>query len=89
MDLWLSASSSALRDGLEVLGVGVLVGLLDGPEWHAGIGYLSGSITLLTRSRDTSWPQDATADTQASRQAKHCAYRGILIEKRVLGSLSV
>ena len=43
-------SSSALRNGLEVLGVGILVGLLEGPEWHAGTWYLSSGITLLTCS---------------------------------------
>ena len=43
-------SSSALRDGLQVLGVGVLVGLLEGPKWHAGAGYLSGGRTLLMHS---------------------------------------
>ena len=44
-------SSSVLRDGLEVLGVGVLVGLLECLEWHAGAEYLWGRRTLLTRSR--------------------------------------
>ena len=43
-------SSSALRDGLEVLGVRVLVGLLEGPEWHAAIGYPSSGRTVLTHS---------------------------------------
>ena len=41
-------SSSALRDGLEVLRVGVLVGLLEGAEWHAGTGYFSVSRPVLT-----------------------------------------
>ena len=34
-----------------------------GPEWHAGIGYLSGGRTLLTRSRQWAWPQAAAVDT--------------------------
>ena len=33
------------------------------------------------------WPRDNAADTQASRQAKHCAHMGILTEQSVLGSL--
>ena len=33
-------SSLARRDGLEDLGVGVLFGLLEAPEWHAATGYL-------------------------------------------------
>ena len=33
------------------------------------------------------WRRDAVGDTQASRQARHCAHRGILTEQRVLGSL--
>ena len=81
----MSESSSAIRNGLEVLGV--LVGLLDGTEWHTGIAYLSSGTRLLMRSCGGAWPWNAAADTQANRQAKHCAHRGILIEQSVLGSL--
>ena len=42
---------------------------------------------LLMRSRGGAWRQDAAADTQASRQAKHCAHRGILIYQSLLGSV--
>ena len=38
----MSESASASGNGLEVLGVGVLVGLLKGPEWHTRTRYLSG-----------------------------------------------
>ena len=36
---------------------------------------------MVTRFRGGAWPRDAAADTKASRQAKHCAHRGILIEQ--------
>ena len=42
---------------------------------------------ILTHCRGGAWPRDAAADTQASKQAKHCAFRGILIEQSVPGSL--
>ena len=83
----MSESSSALRDGLEILASGVFVCLHDCPEWHAGTGYVSEGGMLLTQSGGGSWPRDAAEDTQASRQAKHCAHRGILIEQSVLGFL--
>ena len=85
----MSESSLALRDGLEVHGVRVLVGLIERPEWHARIGYLSSVGTLLTRFCRGAWPQDAAGDTQASRQAEHSAHKGILIEQSVLGSLPI
>ena len=44
-------SSLALRNDLEVLGVGVLISLVEGPEWHVGNGHLSGGRTLLMPSR--------------------------------------
>ena len=47
----MSESSSAIRNGPEFFGVGLIVGLLNGPEWHAGIEFLSGGRMLLTRSR--------------------------------------
>ena len=52
----MSESSWAMRNGLEVLRVGVLVGLLDVPDWHAGTRYLSGGRTLLTLSNGGAWP---------------------------------
>ena len=58
-----------------------------GPEWHAGIGYLGGGRTLLMCSRWGAWPRYAAMDRQASRQAKHRAHRGILIEQSILRSL--
>ena len=65
----MSESSSAIRNGLEVLGVGVLVGLFDGPEWHSGMGYLSGGRTLLTCSREGAWPRTLQRTRkQAGRQ---------------------
>ena len=42
---------------------------------------------MVTRSRGGAWPRDAAADTQASRQAKYCAHRGILMKQSVLGSV--
>ena len=52
-----------------------------------GDGDLKGGRTLLTLSCGGAWPRNAVADTQASRQAKHCARRGILIQQSILGSL--
>ena len=85
--LWLLVRKLQRVVDVRVLGVRVLMHLLDGPDRHAGIGYLSGGRTFLTRSREGAWPRDAAADTQASRQAKQCAHRGILIQQSVLGSL--
>ena len=45
------------------------------------------TLCLLMRSRGGAWPRAAAASTPASRQAKHCAQRDILIEQSVLGSL--
>ena len=42
---------------------------------------------VVTCYRGGAWPRDAPADTQASRQAKQYAHRGILIEQSVPGSL--
>ena len=41
----------------------------------------------LTRFCGGAWPRDAAADMQASRQAKHCTRKCILIEESVVGSL--
>ena len=60
-----------------------------GPERHARIAYLSGGRTLLTRFCGEARPRNAAADTQASRQAKHWAHMGILIEQSVLGTLQL
>ena len=49
--LWLLVRKMQMVIDDEVLGVGVLLALLDGPEWNAGIGYLSGGRTLFTCSR--------------------------------------
>ena len=64
-------------------------GYLSGPEFHAGMGYFSGGRTLLTHFPGGALPLDAAVDTQATRQAKHCAHRGIPIEQSVLGSLAL
>ena len=81
--LWLMVPRCKESSMTKISGLGDSLG----PEWYAGTGYLSGGRMLLTLSRGGPRPQDAAADTQASRQAKHCAHRGNHIEQSFLGFL--